>query len=279
MAGAVTASRGDIEGVLWNPASVGDLHASAAYFHASNDFGTSSQVLGFLWSWRAAEFGLAYYHFDMGTIDARDAANQDLGTLELDDQALIVTAAYALTPRLDLGVNYKLLRLSAVCSGDCDVDDQRSTGHAFDVGAVAEMAGLRGLTVGAVLRNLGGGVRFGSDGTSDPMPARIRLGVSLDVGQAWLPGEERFGILVQGDLQQTVTEFDDLDGYLGAEVSLRRLLFVRGGFAWTAAGRTGPALGIGLRYARFVVDLGRAFDDFAGFDSDSPFQLSLAFRF
>ncbi len=94
-----------------------------------------------------------------------------------------------------------------------------------------------------------------------------------------MPGEERFGILVQGDLQQTVTEFDDLDGYLGAEVSLRRLLFVRGGFAWTAAGRTGPALGIGLRYARFVVDLGRAFDDFAGFDSDSPFQLSLAFRF
>jgi hypothetical protein len=76
-----------------------------------------------------------------------------------------------------------------------------------------------------------------------------------------------------------VTEFDDLEGYVGAEASLRGILYLRGGYAWTSAGRQGPALGIGLRYDRLRVDLGRAFNDFSGFDSDSPFQLSLAFGF
>lgn len=279
LAGATTASRGDLEGVLWNPASAADPGSSVAYFHAANDFGTSSQVLGFLWSWNRARLGLAYLHFDMGTIDARDAANQSLGSIELDDDALIVTAAYRLTPDLDLGINYKLVRLASACSGDCDGFDQRSLGHAFDVGAVGEFSSLRGLRVGGVLRNLGPDVRFGSSGTSDPMPARLRVGAAIDVGRAWLPETAGFGFVLQGDVQQTVFEFDDLDGYLGAEVSLRDLLFVRGGYAWASVGRTGPSLGIGLRYSRLVVDLGRRFDDFAGFDSDSPFLLSLAFRF
>jgi hypothetical protein len=111
------------------------------------------------------------------------------------------------------------------------------------------------------------------------MPTRLRLGASLDAVRAFFPGEDRFGVVVQADLQQTVTEFDDLEAYVGAETSLRGILYVRGGYAWSAAGRKGAALGIGLRYDRLIVDLGRAFNDFSGFDSDSPFQLTVGFGF
>ena len=111
------------------------------------------------------------------------------------------------------------------------------------------------------------------------MPSRLRVGASFDAIHAFLPEEQRFSVVLQADVQQTVTEFDDLEGYVGAEASLRGILYLRGGYAWTSAGRQGPALGIGLRYDRFRVDLGRAFNDFSGFDSDSPFQLSLAFGF
>jgi len=111
------------------------------------------------------------------------------------------------------------------------------------------------------------------------MPSRFRVGASLDAIHALFPEEQRFSFVLQVDVQQTVTEFDDLEGYLGAEASLRGILYLRGGYAWTSAGRQGPALGIGLRYDRLRVDLGRAFNDFSGFDSDSPFQLSLAFGF
>lgn len=279
LAGAVTASRGDVEGVLWNPASVVTVEGSSAYFHAANDFGTSTQVLGFLGRWSSVRLGLAFYHFDMGSIEARDAANQDLGTIDLDDGALILTAGYGLTAGVDLGLNYKLVRLSSACAGECETYDGSSVGHAFDLGFVADISAAPGLSLGAVLRNLGPGIKFAGGSTSDPMPARLRVGASLDAMRAFLPDEHRFGVVIQADIQQTVSEFDDLEGYLGAEASLRSILYVRGGYAWTAAGRRGPALGIGLRYDRLLFDLGRAFNDFSGFDSDSPFQLSLAFRF
>ena len=105
------------------------------------------------------------------------------------------------------------------------------------------------------------------------------LARGLEVLRAFAPAEERFTLTVQGDIQQTVSEFDDLDGYLGAEASLRGILYLRGGYAWTAAGRQGASLGIGLRYDRLLVDLGRSFNDFSGFDSDTPFQLSIGFGF
>lgn len=279
MAGAVAASRADVEGVVWNPASAAGIDRSTAYFHVANDFGTSSQVLGFLGSWHNLRLGLAYYHFDLGSIDARDANNLELGSIALDDDALILTGGYRLSPAVDVGLNYKLVRLSSSCSAECGTFDGRTTGHAFDLGVVADITAARGLSVGAVMRNLGPGITFSGATTSDPMPSRLRVGASLDATRAFFPGEDRFGLVLQGDLQQTLTEFDDLEGYLGLEASLHGILYLRGGYAWTAAGRRGPALGIGLRYHRVLVDLGRAFDDFSGFDSDSPFQLSLAFGF
>ena len=273
------ASRADVEGVLWNPASAAGIKRPTAYFHVANDFGTSSQVLGFLGRWQSLRVGLAYYHFGLGSIEARDESNQPLGSIDLDDDALILTGGYSLSSALDLGMSYKLVRLSSACSGDCDSFDGKSIGHAFDVGVTADIATARGLSVGAVLRNFGPGIAFAEGSTTDPMPTRLRLGASLDAIRAFLPDEDRFGVVLQADLQQTVTEFDDLEAYLGAEASLRGILYIRGGYAWSAAGRRGAALGIGLRYDRLIVDLGRAFSDFSGFDSDSPFQLSLSFGF
>jgi len=279
MAGAVVASRADVEGVLWNPASAAGIERPTAYFHVANDFGTSSQVLGFLGRWQSLRVGLAYYHFGLGSIEARDESNQELGSIDLDDDALILTGGYSLSSALDLGMSYKLVRLSSACSGDCDSFDGKSIGHAFDLGVTADIPAARGLSVGAVLRNFGPGIEFSGGSTTDPMPTRLRLGASLDAIRAFFPGEDRFGVVLQTDLQQTVTEFDDLEAYLGAEASLRGILYIRGGYAWSAAGRRGAALGIGLRYDRLIVDLGRAFNDFSGFDSDSPFQLSLGFGF
>lgn len=279
LAGAVTASRADLEGVLWNPASAASVERPSAYFLAANDFGTASQVLGFLGRWGDVRAGLTYYHFDMGSIDARDEANQELGTLSLDDDALILTGGYRLSDAVDLGLNYKLIRLASACSGGCDAFDSRSIGHAFDLGVVGSIAAVRGLVLGATLRNLGPGVRFDGGETSDPMPTRLRVGASFAVLESLAPAEERFALTIQGDLQQTVAEFDDLEGYLGAEASLRGILFLRGGYAWTSAGRKGASLGIGLRYDRLLVDLGRSFNDFSNFDSDTPFQLSVGFGF
>jgi hypothetical protein len=281
MGGTFAASRADMEGVLWNPASIASLGHSAVFFHASNDFGTASQVLGALGMWKGAQLGVTYYHFDPGSVDARDAANRDIGILDLDNDAFILSVAYPLSGMLDIGLNYKLLRLLSDCSGPCEAFDQRSTGHVFDLGFVLTPPRLAGLTVGAVLRNLGPGIAYADDGPSDPLPARLRVGAAIDllrVAGELRSDEPEMTLLLQADLQQTFSEFDDLDGTLGAELGYRGLVFVRGGFMWAGEGRRGPTLGIGLRYDRIRLDVGRAFDDFSGFDTDTPFQVSLGFR-
>jgi hypothetical protein len=281
LGGAIAASRADIEGVLWNPAALASLGTGALYFHGANDFGTSSQVLGGLAQWKGFQAGLSYYHFDLGSLDARDAANRNIGSLELDNQVFIFSFAYSAGGWADLGFNYKLVRLSSACTGPCEAFDQRSTAHAFDLGAVLAPPGVPGLALGAVLRNLGPDVAFADAGRSDPLPARFRLGLSVDVFPLVDRGRERerqVGLLVLADLQQTVTEFDDLDGALGLELEYRQILYARAGYSWSGEGRSGPAIGLGLRYKRFMLDLGRAFDDFAGFDTDAPFQVSLGFK-
>ena len=127
-----------------------------------------------------------------------------------------------------------------------------------------------------MISNLGGGVAFRPDGPSDPLPARIRLGGALDVLR---PTEAReIGIRARADLRQTFTEFDDLDVFAGAEVGYRSIAYLRAGYAASGEGRSGAALGVGVRYQGFGLDVGRSFDDFAGFDGDSPFQVSVSYQ-
>lgn len=282
LGGAVAGARGDIEGVLWNPASLAALGTSAAYLHLSNDFGTTTQVLGAIGRWRGLRIGLAYYHFDLGSIAARDASNRDLGDLDLDNHAVIVSLAHALADWIEVGLNYKLVRLRSACSGPCEAFDLGTTGHAFDLGSILVLPAVTGLTVGFLVRNLGPAIRFAEGGPSDPLPTRLRVGAALDVLTLADPkaaSEAGLALSVRGDLQQTLAEFDDLDGAAGVEMEYREILLLRGGYAWTSEGRSGPAIGVGLRYRGIGLDFGRSFDDFAGFDSDAPFQLSLGFRF
>ncbi len=79
LAGAVSASRADLEGVLWNPASAASVERPSAYFLAANDFGTASQVLCFFGHWGDVMSGLTLYQFDIGSIDALDESYHELG--------------------------------------------------------------------------------------------------------------------------------------------------------------------------------------------------------
>jgi hypothetical protein len=281
MGGAAVAARGDVEGVLWNPASTSDLSGSAVFGHLSNDFGTSSIVIGGVIAAGRVRIGAAYHRFDLGTVDARDAANQPLGTLEPDDAALIVTAAAPVLEGLAVGAGARLLRLSSSCGGDCTTLDETATGLALDFGVVGSVPGVRGVDLGLVLRNVGASVGYGG-GPKDPLPTRIRLGASAGLPalfgrEAWAEGQ--LDLLARVDVQETFSELDDLDVFSGVEATWRDLLRLRVGYAWTGTGRTGLSAGLGIHWNRLDFDLARSFDDFSRFDSDAPFQASVGYRF
>jgi len=282
LGGAVSASRGDIEGSLWNPASLAGLERSAVFLMGGEDFAADSRVIGGVVAWRALRIGVTVLHYDLGRVDARDEGNQSLGTIDPSQTAFVLSAAYPIAGWLDLGASWKLLRLSSSCSQACGALDDSSTGHAFDLGAVATLPGNQGVRAGLLFRNLGSGIAY-AGGPSDPLPARVRLGVELDMPSAvssrdaWAGGD--LGLLIRLDIQETLSEFDDLDAHFGAEFGWRSVLLVRGGYAWSSEGRSGPTLGIGIRLKRLILDLGYGFNDFAGFDGGTPLQLSVGFRF
>ena len=246
------------------------------------DFAASSRVLGGVLAFGDLRAGLTLLHYDLGSVDARDATNAPLGRIDPSQTALVLSAGYPILDWLDVGASGKLLRLSASCSSACGVLDETSTGVAFDLGLVATLAAHGGLRGGLLVRNLGPGIAY-AGGPSDPLPARVRVGLDADLPalvsgrDAWSSGQ--IGLLVRADLQQTLSEFDDFDTHVGAELAWRRLLMVRGGYAASSEGRSGPTIGVGLRYEGIVLDLGYGFNDFARFDSGTPLQLSAGYQF
>ena len=281
MGGAVSASRGDIEGSLWNPASMAGLESGAVYLMGGPDFVGSVLVAGGVVALGDFRAGLTVLHYGHGTVEARDEANRPLGTVDPNEQAFVLSAAYPIARWLDVGAAGKALRIN-LCSDVCGSSNYDQWGFAFDVGLVARLPGDENIRGGLLLRNLGGGIAFG-DGPSDPLPARVRLGLEMDLpgaiseDGAWAGGD--LDLLLRFDVQETLSEFDDLDTHFGAELGFKQVLLVRGGYALSSEGRSGPTLGIGIRYKRLILDLGYGFNDFAGFDNGTPLQLSVGFGF
>lgn len=273
--GAFAGATGDVEGAMWNPAALAGIDEWAVHYHGANDFGTSTHAVGGVVRWRSARVGLSLLAVDLGTIEGRDASNNPIGTIDVANTLAILTVAHPVSSIFEVGGSYKLVRLGGSCRG-CSGLAPDATGHAFDLAVSAVPPGLDRLRLGFVASNLGGGISLRSDGPSDPLPSRIRLGGEMELLRPGPDGDVE--VRARADLQQTFSEFDDLDLFAGAEVAYRAIAFLRAGYAATGAGRTGPTLGVGVRHLGFHLDVGRAFDDFAGFDSDSPFQVSLSYR-
>ncbi|MFW6090146.1 MAG: PorV/PorQ family protein, partial [Gemmatimonadota bacterium] len=273
--GAVAGAMGDVEGAVWNPAVLAGIGEWAVYYHGADDFGTSTHAVGGVASWGATKVGLSLLAVDLGAIEGRDAANNPIGTIDLANTLAILTLARSISSEIEVGASYKFVRLGGSCQG-CTGLEPDATGHAFDVAVSTRPAVLERVRFGLILANLGGGMSLRSDGPSDPLPARVRLGAEVEVRE---PSAERdVELRARADVQQTFTEFDDFDLFAGAEVGYRSIAYVRAGYAITGSGRSGASLGIGVRHRGFGLDVGRRFDDFSDFESGFPFQLSVSYE-
>ncbi len=275
LGGAMAGARGDVEGTLWNPASIAAIDEWAVFFHGSNDFGTSTNAAGGVFGWNDMRVGISILALDLGTIEGRDEFNQPIGNVEVDNTVAILTIAKTISGVIEVGGSYKFIRIGGSCPG-CGGAEPDATGHAFDAAVIVRPPGTDRLHLGLVVSNIGPDVAFSSGGQKDALPSRIRLGAEAEL----LRGSESrpVDLVVRADVRQVLTEFDDLDVFAGVEVGYAHLAYLRAGYASGGEGRTGPSLGVGIRHSGFVLDLGRTFDDFSDFDTDSPFQVSVAYQ-
>jgi len=275
LGGAVAGATGDVEGAVWNPAALAGIDEWAVYYHGADDFGTSTHAVGGVASWRSLRVGLSLLSVDLGTIEGRDAANNPIGSIDMANTLAILTIARNVSSSIEVGGSYKFVRIGGDCQG-CTGLEPDATGHAFDLAVSARPPRLERLRLGLVLSNLGADIALRSDGPGDPLPARVRLGGEIEVLQ---PSADReIAVRARADVQQTFSEFDDVDLFVGAELGYGSIGFVRAGYSATGTGRTGAALGVGVRHRGFGLDVGRRFDDFSDFESGFPFLVSVSYE-
>jgi hypothetical protein len=248
LGGAFTALADDPTAVFWNPAGVaartavgerGEIAVSGVHHESIQNFRQDLVAA----TWRRADDGLSLgfnAHYT-GRLEGADEIGNPLGPFGASDFAVL--GGYATTAGSGLRLGGALGWVSETIAGSS------ASTLSFSLGGLYAPAGVRGLTLGAAVRNLGGSPRFatqtGGSGESVPQPRTIAGGASLAGGS----GSLRW--LLLGEVSQL--EGDGTEGRVGLEVAPLTGLALRAGwmFGQDAADLTA---GAGVAVGRLAFD-------------------------
>ncbi|HEY0671064.1 MAG TPA: hypothetical protein VGD27_02300 [Longimicrobiales bacterium] len=260
---ALTAGAG-AEAMFFNPGGLVDVTEDQFLVHrpalARAEVNTFSLLIS---SRLAGVFALTYRLIDFGDAEAtQDGSGVPTGVLTTLDQVLIASYARRLAFGLSAGFSYKLYDFRNICSGVCgDGATFSGTTHLFDVGMQYQPSQWPHVLIGASLMHMG--LDFWSaaeDGAADPTPARFRVGAAYEFGHHF-EQQPATSIWLYTDLVQRVRDAGPPALNVGMEMILEDAVRFRLGRASTAddVGSGGLALGVGLKYQRFNISVGRAF--------------------
>jgi len=172
LGGAFVGAADDASSVVWNPAGLSMLVPNELRMDAARLF-EDTTISAFQFAVpgnRLPSFGLSVLTLRSGAFDRTDEMNNPLGTFNESETAYIFTMSRALTPRVALGVNSKLVRQS--------IEDFSGGGFGFDVGGIMNVTPT--ICVGASVLNLGG-PNIKLQNTKETYPSQFRGGFSATV--------------------------------------------------------------------------------------------------
>lgn len=276
MGRAVTATRGDMEATLWNPAGLAGLSGTRfAVTHETTAFNQNS-VLSVAVPFSFGTVALTYFLVDFGETERRDEQNQLIGTVSARNQEFVFSYARRLLGPVEGGVSYKVIQL--LCDGPCTQGGTlTATTHAADVGVILHRPVGLPLSAGVTVLHAGLPLRVESEREGDPLPTRVRAGVSYDALSSLLR-DSTAELRLEADVEEDWSAFGNPDVFVGAEASYQRWFFVRAGYAWADRGGRGGALGLGVAHQRFYVNLSRRLDEASDLGGD-PLQISIGLAF
>lgn len=244
MGGACTALADDAEALYWNPSGLARLEKKEiSVSHAELFESVRHDFLAYAHPLDSGVVAGGLTYLSQGRIEGRDAAGHLSGGYDASDAA--VSLAYARKfAAIDFGASAKYLR--------SHIGSQEAQGGAVDLGAKRRWEGVGpgSVQVGAALRNLGPGLKFGD--RRDDLPLRVAFGVAYrsSAGHA-LSAEMINGPRGAGT-----------DGSVGAEYRAAKEFFLRLGYATRTAipggsgfdAARGLSMGIGVDRANWRLD-------------------------
>ncbi len=279
MGGAVTGVRGVGELVLWNPASIAGLNERRLLFnHSESAFETRSEVLSLAWPTTSfGTFAVTYYLVDYGELSSTDIDGMVTGSIAFRNQEFLLSYATRIVGSLEAGVSYKLIQLVYRCSGTCaGTESFTRTTHALDLGVILDGVGGLPMSLGGSVRHLGFPIE--GEAVEDPLPTRVRVGVAYHALSSFTP-DSIFDLAIALDVEDQTRSLGSPDVMLGSELGVGERFFVRAGYAFLESGLGGPALGLGLTYDWFYLDLSRGFDEITTATGEESVQVSFGIIF
>lgn len=286
MSGAFTPLADDLFGMRYNPAALGRMtSAQAAGMYQKGMFDTKMQFLGFampmpflpIEAAGATAAGLSVQLSQNGDMDyyslkSDGSADKNGTSISAGSDLALTLGAGTYLGSLGmgkygdsdhyLGASAKLISSKLPSSATTDV---KATTYAADLGYLAR-ARRYNLNFGAALTNMGGELKYVSEGT--PLPATARVGLAYD--NPLLTRDIGFVFAVDGQhmLKDKYTSIR-----LGTEFSYSRMLSIRGGYRFGEFG--GLSLGAGLTVNNITADFGLGFRS----ELENTVQFSLSYRF
>ena len=172
MGGAFTGIADDASACYWNPAGIGQLKlaqivASYQFLSMSRQYSYLSAVLPSRWK---GTVGISWIRLGVNDIEARDGLGRETGSFSNAESAYMISWGVPVTERIYGGVTAKYFVHN--------LSDFQSTGYGFDFGLFVKIA--KGLSAGAVLQNVGAGVKWNTEsGLKEEFPSIIRGGIGV----------------------------------------------------------------------------------------------------
>ncbi len=248
------------ESAFWNPAGLARWEKGSFLVHRGNDLAGEATAISLLLTRRPlGSLALSYQLLDIGSQDLTDINNNVLGTISVRNHLAIVSFATQLLDQLDTGLNFKVVQFRIDCRGECLDAEVRGTTYAVDAGLQALPFRDVPLRLGLLVAHVGPRLQVINVDQADPLPTRLRLAAAYEVLHHFVQ-DPRVSLWVTMELEDRWRDLGSPLIYGGTEFTAGEgdLLFVRAGYGQGTAGQTGgAAVGVGLRYERFELALGK----------------------
>lgn len=264
MGQTAVAAEGRGEAAFWNPAGLATLTASEFALHtATLAAGRTSAVSVYIPKARIGVFGGALYLVDYGDLPRTDSNNVTIGRIAPRNFEFVASYATEFAGSFVLGLSYKLVEFRVDCSGDCTgLPNGEGVTHAVDVGGQFVVGGSNGVRVGVAVRNVGFKLQVQNRDQADPLPTRLAVGAMYQLDFKEGPGRpagDRFDVRLAADVDSPWGRAGASEMRLGIDAGYRKLVRLRGGYAFVRDGLSGPSVGMGLTSGSVGVDLARTF--------------------
>lgn len=297
MSGADVSGISGLDAIFYNPAGFGSsefgTEAMFSYMNYIADIGFSFAGVGVdLGDLGSLAFSVRTLDFGEIPVTTIDNPYGDGTTFSPSFFIGGLTYSNALTDRIRVGLNINLISETILRTS--------ASGVAFDAGIqYSSLAGVEGLKVGVVLRNLGAQLKYDGDDllrvAEDPNSARGEQFYKIDAASFELPAQLEFGLSYNIAINEKYSgfiassfqhnNFANDEYRIGGEFNFDNTFFVRAGYAYVSEAVDnsdesiwGPTFGAGINIDAGVdIKVDYAFRAVDYFDANHMFTVKLGF--